>query len=171
MKFKIQIISAILVLGVLAACNYQSCKEGTTCIAGTNGPSPIPSATPTPTPDKIPTPVVVDSSCIATCNIYSLTLDEAVSIIPVDKTQRFNMTPYTQVNICDANGKPTNLTKLVKTTKECDDGRAGEVVWKSSTNSLEISDYGFAADVKRKATGDSTLTVSLQGKSYSRVIH
>ena len=70
MKFKIQIISAILALVVLGACNFQQCKEGTVCIAGTNGPSPIPSATPVASVSPTPSPSPKDPCAPPVTAVY-----------------------------------------------------------------------------------------------------
>lgn len=165
-------ISKLFLYTMIASVTMVGCFEffspscvGDQCVASASKvDAPLPTPTPTPTPSGL------DSSCEASCKVYSLTIDESVSVIPLNKTQEFNLTPYTQVNICDASGKPTGRTELVKTTKECDDGRAGEVSWKASTAALEITNLGFKAEVKRVGTGPSVLTVSLDGKSLSREI-
>lgn len=161
------VASTVAISVAISAClNFASPScVGANCIADSSRVN-VPPPVPTPTP----APAGVDSSCAASCNIHSLVIDESVSVIAIGETQAFNMTPFTEVNICDANGKPTQNTKLVKTTVECDEPRAGQVSWTPSTNALEVTNLGFKADVKRRATGESTLTVSLQGKSYSRII-
>lgn len=126
-----------------------------------------PVATPTPSP----TPFSVDSSCEQSCKVFAVTIDNPKDTIALGETAEFNMSPYTEVDVCDASGKPTGKKTYVKTTSECDDPRAGAVAWSASNGALQVSGVGFKANVKRVATGPSTLTVSLEGKSYSRIIH
>lgn len=156
-------------LSVLAACNFQKCSDNTVCVADVAGPSDVGNTKPTPT--ATPTPAVVDSSCTATCKIHSLRIDEGVSVIPLNASQDFNLTPYTEVFVCDASGKPTSKSEIVPTEEKCDIPRADSVEWKLSSNAITKSGSGFKITVKRVALGEVELSATLEGKTVKRILN
>jgi hypothetical protein len=157
----------MLAMGGAACFNFfsPSCV-GDQCNASASQTKADASKSPSPTP----TPIKIDTSCAATCLVHSVVIDEGDSVVAIGQTKTFNLTPFTEVNICDESGKPTAQKKLVKTTEECDNPRAGLVQWVASSNAVEVSNFGFKAEVKRVATGTVILTGSLDGKSFSRTI-
>ena len=156
---------SIFLLSSVACYTAQesNCGTGPTPVS----PNPIVVVTTQPTPT--PTPFS-DSGCSASCSIAYLSLEGADTILAVGGTLSVGLTPFTEVKVCDSRGVPTGKTVFVKTSKECDDPRAGSVVWASSSPVLQVTNLGFLGEFKRLGLGESTISASLEGKVVSRVI-
>lgn len=163
-----RILFAVVALGVLSTaskCNFNLFGSPTQV---NEDVAAQPQASPSPSPSA--TPIQIDSSCNATCSVHSLVIDEGDSIIPIGGSKEFHLTPYTEVAICGPDGKPTKDTKIIKTSKECDDPRKDAIQWSVSSSAISVLGDGFRAEVKRVGTGNAVLTAELEGKKATRNI-
>ena len=168
-NFKKVLAVAVLSLTTIACFNFfsPSCV-GENCNASA---SKTDNALPSPTPTPSATPLATDTACLAGCDIESIVIDGNVVTVPLGATETFHMSPFTKVFICDASGKPTNRFDIVPTESKCDVPRASRVQWSASSSAVVVAASGFRAEVHRVGTGAVVLTVTLDGKSASRILN
>lgn len=142
--------------------NQQTCATGPSSTVdqeqhASSSPTPTPSPSPTATPSPSPSPVVVAESC----DIEFMTLSPSDQTVnPTTGPGRLSLTPY-QTFTCGANdarveclGKQPGERVKHEISAACNDPRANEIIWTSSSSLVTVAGGSFEPAVNRSAGGN-----------------